>query len=253
MIGISLYYKLITIWIALAFGVFFVLLKVPVPYGRNTRSGWGPLVSAKWGWLLMESTASISLFIFYLIGVTEKGVVLLIFLLFWEIHYINRAFIYPLRIRGDRKQMTLSVIVVVFVFNIINGYFNGVYLFSISSHFSTLWLRDIRFIGGCILFCTGFAINLISDSYLRKLRNKNDKKYSIPNGFLFNVVSCPNYLGEIIEWLGWAILTWSIAGLSFFIWTAVNLIPRAISHHRWYKKKFSNYPYNRHALIPFVL
>ena len=59
------------------------------------------------------------------------------------------------------------------------------------------------------------------------LRKTKGNGYHIPEGFLFKYVSCPNYLGEIIEWLGWAILTLSPAGLVFFIWTFSNLVPRA--------------------------
>lgn len=122
-----------------------------------------------------------------------------------------------------------------------------------SSPYPIKWLLDVRFICGVIFFLTGFIINVISDTILRKIGSNNEKGYRIPSGFLFSSVSCPNNLGEIIEWLGWAILTWSIAGLSFFIWTIANLLPRALSHHKWYKKEFSNYPPKRQALLPFVL
>ena len=27
-----------------------------------------------------------------------------------------------------------------------------------------------------------------------------------------------------------------------FFWTIFNLLPRAISHHKWYKEKFEDYP-----------
>ena len=36
-------------------------------------------------------------------------------------------------------------------------------------------------------------------------------------------ISAPNYFGEIVEWIGWAILTWSISGLVFALWTIANL------------------------------
>ena len=100
---------------------------------------------------------------------------------------------------------------------------------------------------------TGFIINLKSDHILRNLRKPGDTGYYIPYGGMFKYVSCPNYLGEIMEWFGWALLTWSLVGLIFAVWTAANLIPRAVSYHRWYMKKFDNYPDNRRALIPFIL
>ena len=59
-------------------------------------------------------------------------------------------------------------------------------------------------------------------------------------------------LGEILEWVGWAILTWSWVGLSFAVWTAANLAPRAIAHHRYYRQKIDGYPQGRKALLPYV-
>lgn len=74
----------------------------------------------------------------------------------------------------------------------------------------------------------------------------------IPSGGLYRFVSCPNYLGEIIEWSGWALATWSLGGLSFAVWTAANLLPRAISHHKWYRSRFPDYPPKRLAILPFI-
>jgi protein-S-isoprenylcysteine O-methyltransferase Ste14 len=69
---------------------------------------------------------------------------------------------------------------------------------------------------------------------------------------LFEWVSCPNYLGEIVAWAGWALATWSPAGLVFAVWTFANLAPRAWSHHRWYRSNFPEYPKERKALVPGV-
>ena len=59
--------------------------------------------------------------------------------------------------------------------------------------------------------------------------------------------------GEIIEWIGWAILTWSLSGFVFAIWTIANLVPRAFTHHKWYQENFSDYPKNRKAIIPGII
>ena len=67
---------------------------------------------------------------------------------------------------------------------------------------------------------------------------------------MYRWISCPNYFGEIIEWIGWAIATWSLAGLAFALWTAANLVPRAYSHHQWYRESFTDYPPERKALVP---
>ena len=100
------------------------------------------------------------------------------------------------------------------------------------------------------MFLLGFAINLQSDSILRSLRKPGETDYKVPHGGLYRFVSCPNYLGEIVEWSGWALMTWSLPGLAFALYTFANLAPRALKHHRWYQEKFADYPKERKALIP---
>jgi len=256
---LSTYHLFTGVWIFFSIIIFLTLLKITVPYGRHTRQGWGPMLSERFGWVFMEFPSVAVMPILFAMSPSKKNLVLVLFFLLWELHYINRTFIYPLRIRGNRKLMPLAVVFTAFFFTIINGYLNGIYLFYIADRYALSWLGDPRFIAGMIVFFTGFFINQVSDSILRNLRKKNGSgltevgRYGIPEGFLFERVSCPNYFGEMVEWLGWAILTWSMAGLAFFVWTAANLIPRAISHHRWYNLEFDEYPEKRNAVIPYVL
>lgn len=105
-----------------------------------------------------------------------------------------------------------------------------------------------------MLFFVGFSVNVWADSVLFSLRKSDDdKSYKVPRGFLYKKISCPNYFGESLEWAGWAIMTWSWAGLSFFLYTCANLFPRAWAHHTWYRSKFEDYPKERRAVIPFIL
>ncbi|MGD0340994.1 MAG: 3-oxo-5-alpha-steroid 4-dehydrogenase, partial [Bacteroidales bacterium] len=104
-----------------------------------------------------------------------------------------------------------------------------------------------------ILFIAGFYINKTADEKLRKLRAGSPQEYMIPKGWLFRFISCPHYFGEMIEWGGWAMATWSLPGFAFFIFTVANLFPRAILSHRWYKANFKEYPSGRKAIIPFIL
>ena len=132
-----------------------------------------------------------------------------------------------------------------------NGYINGTYLFSLSDY-PTDWWTSLQFIGGTVVFFAGFSINKQADRKLRNFKKEAGGKYVIPEGGMFKYVSCPHYLGEILEWTGWAILTWSLPGLAFALFTFANLAPRAWSHHQWYKSHFSNYPVTRKALLPFI-
>ena len=70
---------------------------------------------------------------------------------------------------------------------------------------------------------------------------------------LYKFISCPNYLGEILEWVGFAIISWSFPAFLFVVWTMANLIPRAKAQHIWYKEKFgSEYSNNKKAIFPFI-
>ena len=174
-------------------------------------------------------------------------VILIVF--FWFLHYFNRSIIFPLRINTKKKQIPISIVLSAFTFNLVNGLFNG---FHVQFNVSETNIFEFNIILGVLIFFIGMIINVTSDNKLISLR-KEEMGYKIPNGKLFNFVSCPNYLGEIIEWFGFFIIVPSIASLSFFLWTSFNLIPRALNHHEWYNEKFKNYPKNRKAVIPFIL
>jgi 3-oxo-5-alpha-steroid 4-dehydrogenase 1 len=103
-----------------------------------------------------------------------------------------------------------------------------------------------------VVFGLGLAINMDSCNRLLRLPREKPGEYSIPHGGLFRWVSCPNYLGEIVGWLGWALLTWSPAGLAFAAWTIANLVPRSRAHHSWYCEQFPDYPAKRKALVPGI-
>ena len=169
----------------------------------------------------------------------------------WQAHYIQRAFVYPFLLRNGKKKMPLAIPLIAMVFNLGNAYVNGRYLFYFSGNrYNTDWLLDPRFIVGTTLFTIGFIINRWADNSLRNLRQPGEIVYKIPYGGLYSYISCPNYFGEILEWFGWAIATWSLPGLIFAVWTFANLAPRAQAHHKWYHEEFSEYPQGRKALIP---
>ena len=104
-----------------------------------------------------------------------------------------------------------------------------------------------------LVFLAGVFINWWSDQILLDLRKGGKKGYFIPRRGLFRWVSCPNFFGEILEWTGFAIMTWSPAALVFALWSFFNLVPRALDHHKWYKKTFPDYPKGRKAILPGII
>ncbi|HMY85165.1 MAG: 3-oxo-5-alpha-steroid 4-dehydrogenase [Saprospiraceae bacterium] len=239
-------------WIGLAIFIFFILLFITAPYGRHTTKTWGPLIDNRSAWIIMEIFVLIVINYFVFTGRLVQTPVNYIILGLFSLHYLNRSLIFPFRLRTSGKKMPVIVMLMGMTFNLANGFIIGYFLGNIKTY-ELEWLTTPQFIAGIIIFFTGMIVNWRADGILIRLRAPGEIGYKIPKGDMFRFVSCPNLLGEIIEWGGFCILTWSLPGLAFFIWTFANLVPRAISHHKWYKQRFNDYPPERRAVIPFVI
>lgn len=238
-------------WMAFAIIIFIVLMFITAPYGRHSKTNWGPMVGNRLGWVVMEMVVLLVLWYFIFKGKNEQTSANVLIISMFTFHYFNRSFIFPLRLKTTGKKMPLAIMFMGIVFNIVSGFTFG-YYFGNLKVYENQWLTSPEFIIGSLIFVIGLIINWQSDALLIGLRKQDETGYKIPYGGLFKYVSCPNLLGETIEWGGFAILTWSLPGLAFFVWTFANLIPRAIAHHRWYKQHFSDYPEGRKAVIPFL-
>ena len=235
--------------------VFFTLFFISAPYGRYRREGWGPEIDGRAGWVIMESISFFGFILFFLLGNWKQGGMPFVFLFLWMLHYFYRSFIFSSLMRGGKK-IPLSIAAFAIVFNSANSFIQGYYLYFLAGpagKYSAEWLGKPQFIIGVLVFLTGYIIHIKSDQILRNLREPGEKEYKIPEGWLYRWVSCPNYLGEITEWIGWAILTWSLPGAVFALWTFFNLFPRAVSHHRWYRENFDDYPEIRKAVVPGII
>ena len=167
------------IWMTIAVAVFFLLLKITAPYGRHSSSKWGPLISNKWGWLIMELPVLLVLFGFlYPAASFLTGIVWVMIGLF-SLHYFNRVFIFPFRLRTKGKSMPLIIMLSAVFFNIVNGFSLG-YFFIHFSDYGNAWFTDVRFIAGIILFFTGLSINWKADNQLIRLRKPGETDYKIP-------------------------------------------------------------------------
>lgn len=238
-------------WMILAAMIFIVLLKVTAPFGRHTSPKWGPMISNRLGWMFMELPGMTLVLYFILSRFLLQNIVSLTLASFYVFHYVNRALVFPFRIHTRGKKMPLVVALMAVCFNLMNGFLIGYYFGEVHTYSSDYFLT-INFIAGTVLFIAGLTINWKYDNRLIHLRKASETGYVIPSGGLFDLISCPNLFGEILEWGGFALLCWNLPALSFFVWTFANLIPRAISHHRWYRQQFPDYP-KRKAVIPFLL
>lgn len=252
MTGQTLYDAVLLAIFCSAAVVLVALLLLTAPYGRHGRQGWGPGLPVRTAWMIFESPAVLAFAWFYWQGPQRLDPVPLLLLALWLLHYLQRAVLYPLSIRPRRSsKVPLAVVLMSVVFNLANAYTNARWLSDLG-HYPSGWLADWRLWSGIALFAAGYATNRWADSVLRKLRSESTG-YKIPRGLLYERISCPNYLGEIMQWCGWAVATWSLAGLAFALFTVANLAPRALAHHRWYRERFPDYPAQRRALVPFIL
>jgi len=168
----------------------------------------------------------------------------------YALHYGYRSFVYPFLGSQKGAPVPVSVSGLAVVFNAFNGTILGGALFGAASGG---WVPTGWTALGFALFGVGFAVHVHADSVLRNLRKIHGPGYHMPKGGLYRWVSCPNYLGEIMEWIGFAIMMNHLAGWTFAVWTAANLVPRAVAHHRWYRARFDDYPARRKAIVPGVL
>ena len=224
---------------ALALVVFVALYHVDAGYGKFYDSKWGPSVNNRLGWFLMETPVFVAMLLLWYFSERRGDVVRLAFLLIFELHYFQRSFIFPLLIKG-RSRMPLSIILMGVIFNTLNALMQGGWIFYVSpaEMYPAGWLLDPRFIGGLLIFAAGMFINLQSDNIIRHLRKPGDTRHYLPRGGMFRYVTSANYLGEFMEWVGFAVLTWSWSGAVFAFWTFANLCPRAARIYERYRQEF---------------
>ncbi len=247
----ELHRALVYVYFGLGAATLGFLSFVTAPYGRHKRGGYGRDVPQRLAWVLMEVPAVVVFAAIYGAGRSATDVAPLVMLALWQVHYVQRTFLFPLRLRPG-KHTPSSVVASAIGFNVLNAYVNARWISELGTY-PDAWLRDPRFLAGACLFVAGFVLNVHADGVLARLRGPGETGYKVPRGGLFELVSCPNYLAEILEWAGWALLTWSLGGVAFAFYTLANLAPRALAHHRWYRERFPEYPPGRRALVPFVL
>ncbi|KAH8490432.1 hypothetical protein H0E87_022823 [Populus deltoides] len=204
------------------------------PYGKHNRLGWGPTIPPTLAWFIMESPSTLLPLILFPFGHHFTNPKALVLMSPYLLHYFHRTFIYPLRIyQSTSQQNTKTTIGFPLILT-----FNGFLTQALNTYIQARW---------------GMRINMWADTALLVLKRESGG-YKVPRGGWFELVTCPNHFGEIVEWLGWAVMTWSWAGFGFFLYTCSNLVPRACANHKWYLQKFGeDYPKNRKAVIPFLV
>lgn len=239
------------IYFVLAIVTFLSLFFITAPYGRHNRRGWGLQINATLGWVVMETVALVALPLLVVVFGKPLDAVSTVFLAMWCGHYLYRSFVYPLQRRPYSQDMPLLVVFLAIIHNLLSAYINGIDIFAGRAPYPAQWFFSWQFVVGMALFVAGMWIHIHSDAVLLKIQRQN-RGYQVPHSGLHRYLASPNYFGEILQWTGWALATWSVGGALFAFFTFCNLAPRAVRHLQWYRQQFGDYPGTRKAIIPGV-
>lgn len=252
--SIDLFHQILIGFSAVGLLVFIALFFVKAGYGMFRTAQWGFSLPNKIGWLLMEAPVFFVMLILWLqSGKSVLSVPFLFFLLF-ELHYFQRSFVFPFLLKG-KSRMPVAIMLMGVVFNLLNGYIQGEWLFFLAPEdlYSTTYLYRINFWIGILVFFLGMGINWHSDYVIRHLRKPGDTKHYLPEKGLYHWVTSGNYFGELLEWTGFALATSSPAAWVFVWWTFANLAPRAYAIRQKYREEFGVEAVGkRKCLIPYI-
>ncbi|EGD90955.2 uncharacterized protein TERG_07178 [Trichophyton rubrum CBS 118892] len=105
---------------------------------------------------------------------------------------------------------------------------------------------------GLALFLIGQLSNLSTHLTLRSLRKPGSTERVIPTGFGFDWVTCPNYLFEVMAWVGVYLvsgLNWSV--LLFLVVGAGTMMKWASQKEKRYRREFGDkYKKKRFVMLP---
>lgn len=244
---------LVACGLLLAVVYFIAQLFQPIPYGRHAKGSGRLPIPVRIAKMVVALVPGVVFFIitYFLGGQHFKEAPNVIFFCLHVIHFLERGFVTPLLSRYSHSKVRLWIPLAFVLTNLLFSYINAEFIGS--ANYCDGYLYDPRFIVGLVLFIIGFVINRVADYQLVCLRtSRKDTEYSIPKGPLFFLISCPNYLGEGLQWLGWAVMTWSLAGLVWWLASEAIFIPRSRQNHKWMRNQFLDYPKIRKGLIPFI-
>ena len=152
--------------------VFIALYFVKAGYGIFRTASWGVAISNKLAWILMEAPVFLVMCWMWVHSERRFDPVILMFFIFFQIHYFQRAFVFPLLLTGKSK-MPLAIMSMGILFNLLNGYMQGQWIFHLAPEgmYGIDWFMSPWFILGTLLFFIGMLVNWHSDYIIRHLRN----------------------------------------------------------------------------------
>ena len=103
---------------------------------------------------------------------------------------------------------------------------------------------------GLATFAAGTVINAYHHVLLANLRARGSNEYVIPRGGLFGFIVCPHYLGELLAWLGIALVSRQLAMYIWFFGETAYLLIRSRNTLKWYRARFPQMAGRVRGLLP---
>lgn len=235
--------------------VFVSLYFVTAGYGQFRTRQWGWSINNKIAWTLMEAPVFFVMLIIWMNSALQWALPQLVLFGLFQLHYFQRSFVFPWLMTG-KSRMPVAIMLMGITFNVINGVMQGggLYWFP-NPDFAegASYLLRWNVIAGIVLFLAGLGINWHSDHVIRNLRKPGDTRHYLPQRGMYRYVTSANYLGELMEWTGFALAAATPVAWLFPIWTAANLVPRAHAIHKKYRMEFGDEAVGqRKRVIPFI-
>lgn len=106
---------------------------------------------------------------------------------------------------------------------------------------------------GLAIFVIGELGNLSNHLTLRNLRSSGGAERGIPQGLGFGLVTCPNYMFEVLAWAGIALVSWSWSTVLFAVVATVQMGLCAKKKEARYRKDFGGkYHKKRFSMLPGI-
>jgi len=127
-------------------------------------------------------------------------------------------------------------------------------------------IDDVYFLIGLMIWLIGFTFEVISDEQKRRFRNNSENKGQFIATGLWSISRHPNYFGEILIWVGMAVISYPVlSGWQYvtlisplFVTllltkvSGINLL-EASSDKKWgHLESYQNYMQGTSVLIPFI-
>ena len=171
-------------------------------------------------------------------------------ILMWCFHFTRRL-VEILCIYMARKPVLYGKVIMSLSIRIIFGFCVG---WSINYHTHYEPVTGGLIVVGVLIFVVGEVGNCLSHVHLMR----SAERKTIALGGIFNYVSRPHYLFEILSWLGFALTSFTLPTLLFFLMNTTVLLIRGYRRHAKYREldikqeKDTMYCRKRKAIIPFL-